>query len=243
MNAKPVDRTKKSNRYCQHCAHFSEKVTNPVSNGRPGWNTGKPHLCPAAYNKPIAYWNCCKRFQWDPTAQYTEPLRDTIETRLKAIRQNADVLGVALDIDDSIFIDDNHLDCFWYGGYIGSLSFDGWKIIIEVNGEVRARVTTEDGDEFYYVNKNNTGAWGENICQFVAGDIQKNELVRSEKLIFGNNNWVEWLIQPPGMDVYDPMTQFDNVVDNNILDVFDNLEEYIEIIEQCKSPEMMKYFN
>lgn len=241
---KPIDRTKKSNRRCWNCVHYQNRKPNPTHVGRPGWHTGPEDICPIADNKLIDYWNCCRLFAWNPAKQYTEPLKDMIRIKLEEYRQKALELGITLNIDENIFIDDNHLDCFWYGGYIGSIEYDDWKIIIEVNGYVHAYIAPKNGnDESYYINRDNSGAWGKNICDFISGDLQKQELTQNKEMIFNHNNWVEWRIQPPGKDVYDPITQFDNILDDNVLEAFNDLRKYVRIIRQCKSPEMMKYFN
>lgn len=67
---RPIDRSKSSNRRCVNCAHYPERKPNPNR-----WHDlDGMDLCPEADNKPINYWNCCKKFRWNPEKTYTEPL-------------------------------------------------------------------------------------------------------------------------------------------------------------------------
>lgn len=66
MNRKPIDKTKKCNRRCCNCRHYDERVKNPA---RRSW-AEHVFLCPAAGNKEIDYWNCCKKFDWRSDREY-----------------------------------------------------------------------------------------------------------------------------------------------------------------------------
>lgn len=70
MQAKPIDKTKKSNRRCVNCMHYPNRQPNPTHIGRPGWNSGAQYVCPEADNKPINYWNCCSKFEWNKDKIY-----------------------------------------------------------------------------------------------------------------------------------------------------------------------------
>lgn len=70
---KPIDKTKKANRRCVNCKHWSGCPKSPDSGN---WNIvlagGMTHnkVCPVAGGKLINYWNCCKHFEWDPNKTY-----------------------------------------------------------------------------------------------------------------------------------------------------------------------------
>ena len=77
-----IDRSKKPNRYCGHCAHFAKKEKNPdYVNPFPSYDAlyGKPYVCPVAGGKTINYWNRCEHFQWNPDLSYTAPLPEKKE--------------------------------------------------------------------------------------------------------------------------------------------------------------------
>ena len=47
--------------------------------------------------------------------------RTKIERRYRKMQADAKAFGAELLTEESIFIDDDHLDCVWYGGHIGGL--------------------------------------------------------------------------------------------------------------------------
>lgn len=61
---KLVDKSKKSNRRCCNCAHWS------------GGSSDEGMLC-LYRNETKNYWNCCKNFEWSRGKQYVaEEARD-----------------------------------------------------------------------------------------------------------------------------------------------------------------------
>lgn len=53
--------------------------------------------------------------------------RTVIEQKFKKMEAEAKRLGVTLLTKPEAFIDDDHLDCTWYGGYIGGLRYKGYE--------------------------------------------------------------------------------------------------------------------
>ena len=51
--------------------------------------------------------------------------RTKIERRYRKMQADAKAFGAELLTEESIFSDDDHLDCVWYGGYIGGLRYKG----------------------------------------------------------------------------------------------------------------------
>lgn len=161
----------------------------------------------------------------------------SIQARINAIQEKAKTLGVIVELNPDTFIDEQHLNCFWYGGRIGSVEYENWKLIIEVNGDVRLY---EKNSGTTYSNKNNNGAWGQSICDFVKNDDDVQKLHDSGAFI--DNNWIEWLLQAPGKPVYDPGMTLDNVLnEDNVLAAFENLENLAGLIQKCATPRMLKF--
>ena len=51
--------------------------------------------------------------------------RTVIEQKFKKMEAEAKRLGALLLTKPETFIDDDHLDCVWYGGYIGGFQYEG----------------------------------------------------------------------------------------------------------------------
>lgn len=62
---KPIDKSKPSNHRCINCASW-DRCTPIASN-----NGDDLRLCPER-GKPVAYWNRCRHFQWNPNKTYKE---------------------------------------------------------------------------------------------------------------------------------------------------------------------------
>ena len=83
--------------------------------------------------------------------------RQKISRRCRKLRREAAAFGAELLTDEKTFIDDEHLDCVWYGGYIGGLRYKGYEVSIEVYGDVDIYGFV-NGADFQYRNRSNTGA-------------------------------------------------------------------------------------
>lgn len=60
--------------------------------------------------------------------------RTVVEQKFKKMEAEAKRLGVILLTKPETFIDDDHLDCTWYGGYIGRpdcAKFRDFKAILQ----------------------------------------------------------------------------------------------------------------
>lgn len=155
-----------------------------------------------------------------------------IRKRLAELVQEAADFGVYLDVNERVFIDDAHLDCFWYGGMIGKIYYpNGWAIVIEVNGDVRLH-GKKGGKSFDYVNKNNSGAIGEEISGIIRNDKELETLTKTPRgerngswAEYGNNNWVEYNYLTPGGEFVDLGMWMDNVLEDNVLEAFSGVAE------------------
>lgn len=76
IKTKPIDRSKSSNRRCVNCIHW--KASDPEKTGLV-WKNHFPgavvreRIC-LETGEGINYWNCCRRFEWDPDKEYTTPM-------------------------------------------------------------------------------------------------------------------------------------------------------------------------
>ena len=52
--------------------------------------------------------------------------RTKIERCYRKMQADAKAFGAELLTEESIFIDDDHLDCVWYGGPVGGLRYEGY---------------------------------------------------------------------------------------------------------------------
>ena len=77
IKTKPIDRLKSSNKRCINCAHWKKVIT---AGAGPSWSNSaqalvmREKVCQVAGGKEVNYWNCCRKFEWDPEKEYTTPL-------------------------------------------------------------------------------------------------------------------------------------------------------------------------
>lgn len=158
------------------------------------------------------------------------PSKETIREKLAKAYEEAEKLGVTLDVSEDDFIDDEHLDCVWYGGDIGTLTYKGFEISIEVHGEVR--LSGEENDPIYsgfeYVDKANDGAYGagdDSLRTVFASDRELHDA--KDRLYYGDNNWVEFFVKDPAGELHDG-----DVIDDNVLDAFQDISYWVDMLEK-----------
>ena len=118
--------------------------------------------------------------------------RTKIERRYRKMQADAKAFGAELLTEESIFIDDDHLDCVWYGGYIGGLRYKGYEVSIEVHGDVEI-TGFMNGRDFLYKNKQNTGA----MSDAELWDALNADEEAENKVAFENNSWIEAFVKDP----------------------------------------------
>lgn len=152
------------------------------------------------------------------------------ESRLKSIKQQEEKYNVVIDIVN--IIDKDHLDCTWYGGDVGYITTnDGWQIVISARGDIKISGQIK-GREIDVYDKRNGGSAYNDIGYFVNDDMLRNA-EKNGDVYFSLNNWFEVdLISPSGMFV--DLCGADNVLDDNLLDCFENIETYFDYIEWAK---------
>lgn len=155
-----------------------------------------------------------------------------LKLEIEEIVKTGEKAGTEVYIDERNFIDKEHLDCFWYGGYLGSVTYRGYSIDIEVHGDVRATIFDKDGnEEYHYVNENNDGAYSySEVRNLIKNDAELQAFNESGRICCENNNWVEIFLRDAEGE--DSGLVFD-VLGDNVLDAFklENVEWYKEIID------------
>lgn len=167
-------------------------------------------------------------------------MTEIIKEKIKTLKKKAEKFDAEIDINTDKIIDENHLNCFWYGGHIGTIRYKGYECYITVCGDINISVYQSDNNApvFEYINKNNTGAYSETaVLKYIEDDKALSELEAKELIGWKNNNWVELTVKNPENKY---INLLDTVLDNNVLDAFDNVEYYIEIIERNRLKGIVK---
>lgn len=150
------------------------------------------------------------------------------------IQRDAALNGVEMDLSPDNIFDLEHLDCFWYGGYVGSLKYKGYTVNIEVHGDVRLTVLDKEHREelLIYNNRDNSGAFGhDKVLDVIKDDEILHKLCDEGRVVWANNNWVEYRIFDPNDNEVD-LPIYDNVIDNNVLDAFSDVGYYKDLIDE-----------
>lgn len=120
-----------------------------------------------------------------------------IKKKIEQLKDLAYVKDAVLIIDERDFIDDDHLDCVWYGGEIATVEYNGMTIEITVNGDVRLE-GIYNGQWIDYKNKSNSGAVGTDFYYIVPDDLTYRNLIsldpddpHQDHISILDNNWVE----------------------------------------------------
>ena len=145
--------------------------------------------------------------------------RTVIEQKSKKMEVEAKRLGVILLTKPETFIDDDHLDCTWYGGYIGGFQYSGYEVSFEVQGDVC--ITGEvNGNDFSYTNRSNSGAMATHASDTLRttfkSDDELMEAVQDGDIEYENNNWIEAFVKKPDGSW---STSSEVAEDDNVLDV------------------------
>lgn len=158
------------------------------------------------------------------------------EKRLAVLERKllAEKAGVHLYLEPDDIIDDKHLDCFWYGGQIGTFEYKGYTVSIEVHGDVSVTLLDSSFQEnlLHYNNRDNSGAYkNTEALELICDDETLHKLIDDGRLVFSNNNWVEYLVFDPDDQMVDNVA-WDNILDNNVLDVFDDPEWVKNVVNE-----------
>lgn len=163
--------------------------------------------------------------------------RQKIERRYRKMQADAKAFGAELLTKEETFIDDDHLDPVWYGGYIGGLKYKGYELSIEVRGDVEI-TGFMNGCDFLYQNKQNTGAMNltasDTLRTVFKNDAELWDAISADeeaenKVSFENNNWIEAFLKDPkghwhGSSIVDDA--------DDVLDACGGISAWIDWIEE-----------
>lgn len=158
--------------------------------------------------------------------------KTNIERKYKEMISEAKRLGVIPLTKKEIFIDDDHLNCVWYGGYIGGIKYKGYELSIEVNGDVEI-CGIVNGKDFEYVNRLDIGAMSPNASDHLrttfASDAAFNEALQYGEIEYGSNNWIETYVSSPSGNWDEGMIADDS---DDVLDVCCNISSLVDYLEE-----------
>lgn len=144
------------------------------------------------------------------------------------VQHDAALNGVEVDLPVDNIIDLEHLDCFWYDGYIGSLSYKGYTISVEAHGDIGIDILSEDLKANIASFRNPST---DDVYPYFKNDNELQQMSESGRLVWQNNNWLEFVVfDKEGNEVDVPLA--DNVLDNNVLDAFYDVKYYKDLIDE-----------
>lgn len=161
-----------------------------------------------------------------------EANRKNINAAFAKMQQEAKQLGVELLTKPEVFIDDDHLCCVWYGGYIGGFMYKDYTVALEVHGDV-VICGVVDGKDFEYTNRLNNGAMSmaasDHLRTAFKSDAELDKAIEDERIEYTANNWIEVFVQGPNGDWSEGM-----VVDetDNVLDACGDIQAWVKWLEK-----------
>lgn len=163
--------------------------------------------------------------------------RAKIERSYRKMQADVKIFGAELLTKAETFIDDEHLDPVWYGGYIGGLKYKGYELSLEVHGDVWI-CGFMNGCDFEYVNAGNTGAMSltasDNLRTTFKSDAELWDAANAgpdaeNKIEFNENSWVEAFVL-----YHDGKWSEGTVVDDadDVLDARGDISSWIDWLEE-----------
>lgn len=164
--------------------------------------------------------------------------------KIKKQEKNLDI-KISLDPND---LYPERLDCIWYGGFIGSISYKDYEISIHATGDVRARLY-KNGKEIAFVkDRGENGRFYDEFNSFISSDKElydaftNNSSDKGICLELDNNNWLEFRVYNIKTASYLDFAIFSNIIDtNNVLEAFNNIKDYIEMINDYERNEYINF--
>ena len=163
--------------------------------------------------------------------------RKKIERSYRKMQADAKAFGAELLTEEDVFIDDDHLDSVWYGGYLGGLKYKGYELSLEVHGQVLI-CGFMNGKDFEYVNRLGNGAMSmgasDHLRTAFKSDAELWDAANAgedaeNKIEFCENNWVEAFVKDP-----DGYWSEGVVVDDadDVLDACGHISKWIDWLEK-----------
>lgn len=146
---------------------------------------------------------------------------------VRELELNAALEGVELNLDPDDIIDAEHLDCFWYDGYIGSIEYKGYVVEVKVVGDVRFSLFDENLE--FLADFNNPTH--EDILPYIKDDEILHNLIEDCRVIFSLNNQVKYVVHDKEDNVIKSIPYY-NILGENVLEAFADVSVYKELIDK-----------
>lgn len=157
---------------------------------------------------------------------------DNFNNFYNSLKQQEKEYGVEIFIYPDTLIDHKHLDCLWYDGPIGYISYKDYKILIEACGDIRLSGKI-NGNEVYYRGVNNCSDDFDLLGEEFNDEMLYSLLDSDDKnnsLTALLNNWFEFNVIDPNGKLID-LFWSDNVLDNNVLECFSDVSTYFKFVD------------
>ena len=131
------------------------------------------------------------------------------------------------------------LNCLWYGGSLAKIKVSSSLTIeLGVYGDVYATLydRRKENDIAFVKDKSNTGRFFDEMRPYIKNDVQLEKFIQKGRLVFQNNNWVEYdgIVYENEADVLGRFVDLgiitDNILDDNILDAIESAINYYKDI-------------
>ena len=129
--------------------------------------------------------------------------------RVEELSKKWEQLGGKLDMHTAAFIDDEHLDSLWFGGYIGTITYGNVTIDVKAVGDVRATLYRNGEEEKFVKDKSNNGIFAEKMVDLIDNDTELSCLLAEagegapDRLELVDGNWFEYFINVSGEPIGD----------------------------------------
>lgn len=162
-------------------------------------------------------------------------INDYGNATIDSLNQYVENKGGKLFIHD--FNDENHQDNLWFGGVIASITYKGYEFTICANGDVRAWLLDESGEEITRVkDKGNNNNFWHVMHQYIESDEALNTLRECGRLMVEDSNWWELFCTDPDCTksiVLDYACTLSEAI-TETADMFDELLDYFELPAKCE---------
>ncbi len=132
------------------------------------------------------------------------------------------------------FIDEEHMNCLWYGGPVAEIKYKGFLFSMEARGDINCTLFDINNNELGYVkDKNNAGRFRDEMAHCLANDTELYIAKNEGYLVLENNNWFEIFVRTPDMEWQQTtwLSESDDL-EECIVEMIETVDEMIEEIVQ-----------
>ena len=155
-----------------------------------------------------------------------------------------DISGIELEIIE--FLDENHLNCLWYGGKVAKIKYKNYIFSLEAIGDVKCSLFDKNNNEIARLkDKNNMGNFYTVMSPYLKSDEDLSAAYNAGNLgvikpdndvylDFEDNNWFEIFVTSPNGEFHDLMLvcESSDNLDEAIKETIDSMDEIIKYLEE-----------